>query len=166
MIRNSTIIPKDQVHPKTKHGFSRRSGISPTYAAWKSMKYRCNCPSFIGYKDYGGRGIKVCDRWLHSFENFLADMGERPSKNYSLDRYPDVNGDYEPSNCRWAERKAQNSNTRRNVFIEYKGETKTAAEWARLIGITQAHLKDHLEKRTFAETVEFFRKKGRLKYAL
>lgn len=83
------------------------------YKSWTSMKYRCYEPTNNRYKDYGGRGIQVCDRWLNSFENFLADMGERPSTDYSLDRI-DVNGNYEPSNCRWITKMAQMSNKRRS----------------------------------------------------
>ncbi|MBB6446459.1 hypothetical protein [Bacillus benzoevorans] len=75
------------------------------------MKGRCNNPNDKKYKDYGARGIKVCDRWENSFENFLKDIGKRPSLKYSLDRI-DVNGNYEPSNCRWADSVQQARNKR------------------------------------------------------
>lgn len=90
----------------------------------------------MGYPNYGGRGIKVCDRWLgeHGFENFLADMGERPSKDHSIDRI-DVNGDYTPENCRWATRKQQCNNRRSNLLIEHKGEIRTLTEWCIIFGI-------------------------------
>jgi hypothetical protein len=82
-----------------KHGH-RLGGTSPTYQSWRAMIKRCEYPTTNSFEYYGGRGIKVCERW-HSFEKFLADMGERP-KGKSIDRFPDVNGNYEPTNCRWA----------------------------------------------------------------
>ena len=83
------------------------------YKTWTSIKQRCYNPKHIGYKNYGGRGIQVCDRWLNSFENFFADMGKAPSSKHSIDRFPNNDGNYEPSNCRWATAKEQNNNTRK-----------------------------------------------------
>lgn len=85
-------------------------GESPTYHSWAGMKARCSNPNQKSYKYYGGRGIKVCQRWLDSFENFLEDMGERP-EGKTLDRR-DNDGNYEPDNCRWATAKQQSSNRR------------------------------------------------------
>lgn len=106
------------------------------YSSWMAMKARCYNPKNVGYPNYGGRGIKVCDRWLgeHGFENFLADMGERPSKDHSIDRI-DVNSDYCPENCRWATRKQQCNNRRSNLLIEHKGEIRTLTEWCIIFGI-------------------------------
>jgi len=82
-----------------------------TYKSYTSMKDRCLRPSHIAYKNYGGRGIKICQRWLDSFLNFLADMGERPAGK-TLDRYPNNDGNYEPGNCRWATAQEQRANQR------------------------------------------------------
>ena len=97
--------------PKVLHGHTRSNpGETSTYCSWRCMKARCTNPRYRFFYLYGGRGIRVCDRWLHSFETFLSDMGERPS-GMTLDRI-DPDGNYEPSNCRWATRKTQRSNQR------------------------------------------------------
>jgi hypothetical protein len=102
------ILP--DIHYTYRHGHaSKKIGSSRTYASWYNMKSRCKNPKATGYKYYGGRGISVCDRWLN-FENFLDDMGKRP-EGKSIDRI-DVNGNYEPSNCRWADAQLQNKNKR------------------------------------------------------
>jgi hypothetical protein len=83
------------------------------YTAWAAMKDRCYNPKNIRWNCYGGRGIKVCDRWINSFEYFFEDMGVKPSRIYSMDRI-DVNGNYEPSNCKWSTSKEQANNRRKN----------------------------------------------------
>lgn len=112
-----------------------RKGHEKAYTTWSAMKCRCYSQSHRHYNDYGGRGIKVCDRWLgkDGFENFYNDMYPKP-KGASLDRI-DNNGDYRPENCRWATRLEQANNTRRNKVIDFNGETLTAAQWARKIGV-------------------------------
>lgn len=124
---------------RTKHGHTAgEKGFTPEYSAWLSMKQRCytkTCPQF---EDYGGRGIKVCDRWLQEegFDNFILDMGIRPSIQHSLDRFPNVNGDYEKSNCRWATRKEQMNNTRRNRYIETSLGKLSLTEYSEQYGMS------------------------------
>ena len=111
-----------------KHGMSR----SQVYKHWVAMRQRCQNPNHWKYADYGGRGIKVCARW-EDFANFLADMGE-PEAGMTLDRI-DVDGDYEPSNVKWASRREQANNRRNNTTLTYAGKTLTAAEWGRVTGL-------------------------------
>jgi hypothetical protein len=108
---------------------------TPENVVWRGMLGRCTIPSHSSYSKYGGRGIKVCDRWLFSFEAFLEDMGPKPSRHHSLDRYPDQSGDYAPENCRWATKEQQANNTRSNRRITFNGETKTVSQWARELGV-------------------------------
>lgn len=101
---------------RTTHGDTSRAdgkGLPPEYIAWTSMKNRCTNEKTKCYEDYGGRGIRVCDLWMRSYEDFLAHVGRRPSPEYSLDRYPDNDGNYEPGNVRWATRIQQRANQRR-----------------------------------------------------
>lgn len=114
----------------TKHGMSG----TPTFKSWSAAIGRCHTPTDSHYPDYGGRGIIVCERWRHSFENFYADMGERPS-GMTLDRYPDVNGPYSLSNCRWATHVQQSNNKRTNQYVTRNGRTQTITEWAREFGV-------------------------------
>lgn len=113
-------------------GRTHNMSFSPTYYSWEGMKFRCENPNSREYAVYGGRGIKVCERW-QKFENFLEDMGKRP-KGKTLDRI-DVDGNYEPSNCRWATPKEQARNRRNNTLITYNGKTQTLVEWEEETGI-------------------------------
>src|SRR4029077_9970912 len=96
------------------------------------------------YADYGGRGIKICERWMN-FVNFKADMGERPVGT-SLDRWPNTNGNYERGNCRWATPKEQQRNMRTNTYLEYKGERKLLSDWAREMGVTYELLRSRIRR--------------------
>ena len=118
---------------RTKHGQAKV--MTREYRSWSGMKDRCNNPNRPKYKDYGGRGRKVCDRWLHSFENFFEDMGPCPP-GMTLDRI-DNDGDYEPGNCRWATRKEQQNNRRITKWYEYNGERKTVIQLAMILGMEE-----------------------------
>lgn len=136
---NQKIIRKSKV----KYGETKSCGClngnfkhgmrdTPTYRSWSNMRTRCLNPNSNRYKIYGERGIKVCDRWLNSFENFLLDMGKRP-KNTSLDRI-DNNLGYSKENCRWATNLEQMNNTSKNKLITYLGETQSMMNWSRELG--------------------------------
>ena len=118
---------------------------TPEYIAWQSMKSRCYDTKGRSYKDYGGRGITVCPRWLDSFQNFYADMGDRPTPKHSLDRKENSKG-YCPENCHWATRKEQNNNARFNRRLTHHGETLTITEWSLRTGINLATLRHRLRK--------------------
>ena len=121
------------------HGGIRK----PEYASWKSMKTRCTWAKCKEWANYGGRGIRVCERW-DSFELFLADMGRRP-KGHTLDRI-DVNGDYTPENCQWSSWTVQGRNKRNTVRITHDGMTKTVGEWAESLGIKPNVIYSRLSK--------------------
>lgn len=124
----------------------------PLKSIWKAMVARCTQPHHPSYANYGGRGIQVCDRWL-DYSAFREDVGERPSSKHSLDRI-DNDGDYEPSNCRWATSSEQNRNTRANRLIEHQGETLTVAEWSERLGIKRGTIFNRLnEGRPVAEVL-------------
>ena len=107
---------------------------APEFISWDSMKQRCLNPDHKSFKDYGGRGVVICDRWIDSFDKFLADMGERP-EGTTLDRV-DTNGNYEPGNCRWATGKVQGNNKRSSRNITFMGLTRTLKQWADGAGIS------------------------------
>lgn len=114
-----------------KHGHAKPNKNSLTYKTYMNMLMRCYNKNHSSYQYYGSRNIKICDRWLgkEGFTNFLKDMGER-SKNTEIDRYPDKNGDYELSNCRWATRKENTDNRNCTIYLEYKGLNLLLSEWS------------------------------------
>lgn len=133
------------------HGFSKRSGITVEYTAWAAMKDRCyNRNNVKNYKDYGGRGIIVCDEWLHDFSKFLKDMGLKPTSKHSLDR-KNVNGNYCKENCRWATQEEQANNTRTNKYITYKNKTQTLSQWCRELNLKYRTISRRLTDRWTVE---------------
>lgn len=115
-----------------RHGHARSGRVTRTHQSWNSMVGRCTNPRDGRYRDYGGRGIKVCDRWM-VFEEFLKDMGERPP-GLTLER-KDNNAGYSPENCKWATRKEQANNTRRNRVLEFCGERLSVAQWSERLSL-------------------------------
>ena len=105
---------------------------SREYAIWRGLHTRCYNVSDPGYRNYGALGIKVCDRW-HKFENFYADMGDRPTPGHSIDRI-DVDGSYSPENCRWATNAEQQRNKRNTVWVEWNGERLCVRDWEDRLG--------------------------------
>ncbi len=133
---------------------------TPAHVSWYTMRNRCENPNNKDFPRYGAVGIKVCARWS-SFENFLADMGERP-KGTSIDRYPNPHGDYEPTNCRWATPRQQAQNRRRGaVLVLFKGEETNVSEAARHLGIDRGNLW-HASKRygSYQAAIDHFVAKG------
>lgn len=125
----------------TKHGMVD----TQEYHAWNGMRQRCYNKNSPKYKNYGARGIKVCERWLHSFENFYADMGKCPN-GFSLDRI-DVNDDYCPKNCRWANNITQSNNRQFNFKITFNGITETLRYWSEKTGISKNALYLRIHRR-------------------
>jgi hypothetical protein len=129
-------IDRVSTHGKTK---------TAEYVAWYGIKDRCYRVSSAAYVNYGARGITVCDRWRDSFENFIADMGEKPSKLHSLDRIDNSRG-YSPDNCRWATRSEQNRNTRQNRLLNVNGEVKCLTDWAEEYGLTERIVRQRIDR--------------------
>lgn len=115
---------------RRSHGMSK----TPEYRSWLAMRSRCYKKASLQFEWYGGRGIKVCERWKNSFENFMADMGERPSPKHTIDRI-DNDGDYSPDNCKWSTPVEQCNNRRSSRFLTVNGKTLPLVKWARLAGV-------------------------------
>jgi hypothetical protein len=119
---------------------------SPEYNAWRSMKKRCLVPTTASHSRYGGRGITVCERWM-KFENFYADVGPRPSALYSIDRFPNPDGNYEPGNVRWATDEEQNRNRGDyNVIVTFNGTPMTVGEWSKITGRSRHLVYERLKR--------------------
>jgi hypothetical protein len=117
----------------------------PLYQTWSTMRTRCYNPKSISYPNYGARGIRVCERWRKSFKAFVDDMGPRPTPKHTLDRI-DRDGDYEPSNCRWATRKQQMRNFGGNRFVEFGGRVMCATDLATRLGFRPGLLIQRLNR--------------------
>lgn len=130
---------------KLRHGQNRKGATTAEYRCWAHIIGRCENPNDNAFGNYGGRGIIVCKRWRDSFEAFFEDMGPRPSPKHSIDRI-DVNGNYEPGNCRWAIKFEQDRNKRTNRWVEYQGERLCIKDMAAKHGIERRTLGDRLKR--------------------
>jgi hypothetical protein len=126
---------------RTTHGKSK----SRLYRVWTGLKQRCHNPKSTAYKDYGARGITVCDRWRASFEAFSDDIGPDPGPEFEIDRIDNSKG-YSPDNWRWATRVQQMANTRNNRYVAYQGRTQMVSEWAKEIGVGLTTLTTRLDR--------------------
>jgi hypothetical protein len=124
---------------------------SREYESWAGMKARCLTTSCNGFDDYGGRGIKVCDRWLHSFVDFLEDMGPRPL-GQSIQRL-DKEGDYTPDNCEWTTPAEQVTEKRSDLYLEFGGERLIKSDWAKRLGISRWLFEQQLVGHTLADLI-------------
>lgn len=127
---------------KTTHGRS----YTKEYQTWCTIIKRCTNPKAINYKKYGGAGIKVCNRWLESFENFYTDMGDKPTPKHTIDRKDNALG-YSKENCKWSTMKEQERNRTNNRLITYNNETLTIAEWSEKLGIKYQTIYARLSKK-------------------
>ena len=124
----------------TKHGMWNTAA----YKTWRGMLMRCELPSYHAYPLYGGRGIRVCERW-HDFLAFYADMYPKPSKSHSMDRI-DNDGGYSPENCRWATKKEQSRNRSDNRVLNYRGIERCVSEWAEVVGMNVSALYERIQR--------------------
>jgi hypothetical protein len=142
--RSCGCLAPDAVRERSwRHGHAPRGNRSAAYSRWSGMMSRCTNPDVKDYPRYGGRGIRVCERW-HDFSAFLADMGE-PLPGMTLDRI-DTNGHYEPGNCRWINHGGQANNRRSNRPLTLGGETYGITEWARRTGIDRSTIAARLRR--------------------
>lgn len=141
---------------EVKSKSNKTHGMAKTrlHNIWKAMKQRCYYTKSIRYNDYGGRGVIICDEWENDFMSFYNwAMNNGYNDTLTIDRI-DVNGNYEPSNCRWVDVKIQSNNKRNNRKIEYKNETKTLKEWSDILGINYSTLRTQTKKYTLEEILE------------
>lgn len=123
------------------------------YSIWNGMKNRCYNSSHIAFKNYGGRGIIICNEWLHDFQAFYGwAIANGYSDDLTIDRI-DTNGNYEPSNCRWVSMKVQANNTRKNIKVTYNGEIHTISEWIEIIGVSRRVMENRIKKYGHNEAV-------------
>lgn len=137
-------LHKESLKGLVKHGHCLK-GNTPEFNSWVGMKQRCYNQNNPSWKHYGGRGITVCESWLESFNNFLSDMGEKPSPKHSVGRI-DNDQPYSPWNCRWETSKQQGRNKRKTFLVTVGNQSKTAQEWEETTGIKSFTIKKRLKR--------------------
>lgn len=120
------------------------SSRSPEYVCWCDLKARCLNENTSNFKDYGGRGIGIDSRWVNDFRAFLNHVGKRPSSKHSIERIDNMKG-YVPGNVRWATKKEQQRNTRKNVRVTFRGETRSLIEWCELLGLEYSTIRQRIK---------------------
>lgn len=138
--------------------FKHKATKTTEYYSWVNMKTRCYNRKCEDYKDYGGRGIAVCDKWRNDFVAFLEDMGKKPSKRHSIDRI-NTDGNYEPNNCRWGTDEVQSRNKRSNRWFEHNGIKMILDDWADYFGCHQGNLSNSIKTRGFDGVYDFYMQK-------
>lgn len=136
-------------------GISINGVQTAEYRIWKNMKQRCLNKNNISYKRYGAKGVTICDRWLHSFANFLDDMGERPTQIHSIDRIDGSRG-YEPSNCKWSTPSEQANNTSQTKYFKYKGKIMTITDISEATGIRRSRLALMINRRGYEYAMKYY----------
>lgn len=145
----------------TTHGHTKGDNKSLEYRAWRSMKQRCHSESYHAKERYSERGIKICQRWEDSFENFLEDMGKKPSKKHTLERKDNDLGYYK-ENCEWAVIGIQAKNRSNNVWLEYNGRKMIVSDWANVLNVSVSTICEHLQKKSFLELIDYYKVKYNL----
>lgn len=141
----ATVMPSDKASRATRHGYARVGQQRREWRIWKGLKDRCCNPRHSSYPDYGGRGVRLCERWQENFIHFLQDLGDCPEEDSQIDRISS-SGNYEPGNCRWVSPSENCNNRRNNRLLTYQGETLTATQWARKNGVKTELIYDRLER--------------------
>lgn len=153
-------LSKEVLRKPRTHGMSRTG----EYKSYHKMLERCYSHNDINYKNYGGRGIVVCNRWRESFENFFEDMGMKPTIKHSIER-EDTDGNYEPSNCKWATKLEQNRNRRRHAWFEYEGVRLIREDWAKVFQVAPSQINLQIKRgKTFKQIFLYYKNKKELSW--
>ncbi len=146
------VAPPSGTTCRIRHGYARKGNLRREWRIWTGLKDRCCNQRHSSYSDYGGRGVRLCERWRTGFVYFLQDMGDCPAEDSQIDRI-NGSGDYEPGNCRWVSPSDNCNNRCNNRLLTYQGETLTATQWARRKGVDAGLIYDRLDRQWSVERV-------------